>query len=71
VTSPTPSPQPQEQIAFQDILDAYKEQVADLNHQLVLATCRIKNRDETIEALHHQLEEPRKKMARDLPDTPH
>jgi len=55
--TPTPSPQPQEQIAFQDILDAYKEQVADLNHQLVLATCRIKNRDETIESLLRELDQ--------------
>lgn len=42
---------PQEQIAFQDILASYRHQVSELTHELVLANCRIKNRDEKIETL--------------------
>lgn len=68
MTGPQP---PAEQIAYQDILEAYQAKVAELTHQLVLADCRIKNRDEQIESLLRTMDEPRKKMARELPDVPH
>jgi hypothetical protein len=55
----------QEQIPYQDILDSYREQVSGLTHELILATCRIKSRDEQIELLMKELD--RLKSERDLP----
>lgn len=60
MSTPTP-PAPQEQISFEDILAAYREQVSGLTHELVMMSVRLKNRDETIESLLRQ---------RDMPD-PH
>ena len=53
MSTPTP-PAPQEQIPFQDILDSYRHQVSELTHELVLANCRIKNRDEELALLRAQ-----------------
>lgn len=53
MTQPSP-----EQIPFQDILDSYRRQVSELTHELVLANCRIKNRDEELAFLRSQRDQP-------------
>jgi hypothetical protein len=59
VNSPPPSgPQPQEQIAFADILAGYQRRVSELEHDLVLAQCRIDSRDKEIERLFRELDKP-------------
>jgi hypothetical protein len=62
VTAPGLPAQPGEQIAFQDILESYQKQVSHLTHELVLANCRIANRDKELADLRRD---------RELPDTPH
>lgn len=67
MTSPAPTPQTTgEQISYADILNAYQEKVSELTHELMLAGCRIKNRDETIERLLAELD-----RQHELPDIPH
>lgn len=51
MTLPSPPSQPGEQIPFAVVLDGYRERVAELEHDLVLANCRIKMRDDELAEL--------------------
>lgn len=45
-----------EQIAFEDILQKYRERMSELEHALIIMECRIKNKEDQIEALLRQLD---------------
>lgn len=61
----TPNQPAQEQISFEDILQKYRERTSELEHALIIMECRVKNKDEQIEAL------LRERDTNTLPDTPH
>lgn len=61
----TPNQPAQEQISFEDILQKYRERMSELEHALIIMECRVKNKDEQIEAL------LRERDTNTLPDTPH
>lgn len=61
----TPNQPAQEQISFEDILQKYRERTSELEHALIIMECRVKNKDEQIEAL------LRERDTNALPDTPH
>lgn len=47
--------EPNERVAFEDMLEYYQTRVKDLDQQLAIASGQIKNRDKTIEELRSQI----------------